>query len=69
MRTRTLSPLKNLVKRHASGCIYFSVLCWFQAGIVPFLGFDNISKLVIDTLLYLISFRVQNKWVFKEEST
>ena len=33
-----------------------------------FLRLDNLSKLIIDTLLYCLSFRVQNKWVFKEES-
>lgn len=29
----------------------------------------SIVKLVVDTLLYLVSYRVQNKWVFKEENT
>ena len=33
-----------------------------------FLGLDNVSKLIIDTLLYCLSFRVQSKWVFKEET-
>ena len=30
-------------------------------------GLDSVSKLIIDTLLYFLSFRVQNKWVFKED--
>lgn len=30
---------------------------------------DTLAKIVIDTLLYLISYRVQNKWVFQEAKT
>ena len=28
---------------------------------------DNLSKLIIDTLLYFLSYRVQNKWIFRED--
>lgn len=30
---------------------------------------DTLAKIVIDTLLYLISYQVQNKWVFREAKT
>ena len=28
---------------------------------------DNLSKLIIDTILYFLSYRVQNKWIFRED--
>jgi len=27
---------------------------------------DNLSKLIIDTVLYFLSYRVQNRWIFQE---
>lgn len=30
---------------------------------------DTLAKVVIDLLLYLVSYRVQNKWVFQEDDT
>ncbi len=30
---------------------------------------DTMAKVVIDALLYLVSYRVQNKWVFQEEKS
>lgn len=30
---------------------------------------DTLAKVIIDILLYLVSYRVQNKWVFQEEKT
>ena len=37
-----------------------TVLSWL--GMPKWL--DTIAKVIIDTLLYLVSYRVQNKWVF-----
>ena len=46
------------------------IICLSNAG-VALLGvlgmpkaLDSLSKIVIDTVLYLVSYRVQNKWVF-----
>ena len=62
---------KNTLKtavRYALLCLV--IICLSNAG-VALLGvlgmpkaLDSLSKIVIDTVLYLVSYRVQNKWVF-----
>ena len=59
--------------KYAALCVGIMILSWLGVALLGRLGMpkalDNVSKLIIDTLLYFLSFRVQNKWVFKEETT
>ncbi|MGN0777614.1 MAG: glycosyltransferase [Aristaeellaceae bacterium] len=56
--------------KYAGLCITLMVLSWLGVTLLGMLGMpkflDNLSKLIIDTLLYFLSYRVQNKWIFRE---
>lgn len=53
-------------------CVVIMLLSAAGVWLLGFLGMprslDNLSKLIIDTVLYFLSYRVQSKWVFKEEA-
>ena len=57
--------------RYAIVCVVIMLLSAAGVALLGRLGMpkalDNVSKLIIDTLLYFVSFRVQNKWVFQED--
>ena len=63
---------KAAAVKYAALCVVIMLLSALGVSLLGKLGMpkalDNVSKLIIDTLLYFLSFRVQNKWVFKEES-
>ena len=63
---------KAAAVKYAALCVAIMLLSAAGVALLGRLGMpkalDNISKLIIDTLLYFLSFRVQSKWVFKEES-
>ena len=64
---------KAAALKYAVLCVIIMLLSAAGVALLGRLGMpmalDNVSKLAIDTLLYFLSFRVQNKWVFKEETT
>ena len=64
---------KSAAVKYAILCVGIMLLSAGGVALLERLGMpdslDNLSKLIIDTLLYFLSFRVQNKWVFKEETT
>ncbi len=53
----------------AAGILFLSAVC--VEGLMDLLhvapGFASLVKLAVDTVLYLVSYRVQNKWVFPPE--
>ncbi|MBQ8654745.1 MAG: bifunctional glycosyltransferase family 2/GtrA family protein [Clostridia bacterium] len=57
--------------KYAVLCIFIMLLSWLGVAVLSLLGMpkalDNLSKLIIDTCLYFLSYRVQNKWIFREE--
>ena len=57
--------------KYAALAITLLVLSWLGVALLGVLGMprflDNLSKLIIDTLLYFLSYRVQNKWIFRED--
>ena len=57
--------------KYAALAISLLVLSWLGVALLGVLGMpkflDNLSKLIIDTLLYFLSYRVQNKWIFRED--
>lgn len=57
--------------KYAALAITLLVLSWLGVALLGALGMprflDNLSKLIIDTLLYFLSYRVQNKWIFRED--
>ena len=57
--------------KYAALAISLLVLSWLGVALLGMLGMprflDNLSKLIIDTLLYFLSYRVQNKWIFRED--
>lgn len=57
--------------KYAALAITLLVLSWLGVALLGMLGMprflDNLSKLIIDTLLYFLSYRVQNKWIFRED--
>ena len=57
--------------KYAALAISLLVLSWLGVALLGLLGMpkflDNLSKLIIDTLLYFLSYRVQNKWIFRED--
>lgn len=62
--------------RRSSTAIKFMVLCviqsslsgFFTNGIVLILGWNEIlSKICVDTILFFISFKVQDRWVFAKK--
>lgn len=60
---------KKAVWRYAALCVL--IICLSNTGVwlLGRLGLSRwIAKLICDTLLYFLSFRVQNKWVFKEDN-
>ena len=63
---------KAAAVKYAVLCLIIMALSGLGVAVLGRLGMpkslDNLSKLIIDTLLYFLSFRVQNKWVFKEEN-
>lgn len=63
---------KTAAVRYAALCVVIMLLSAAGVWLLSRLGMprslDNLSKLVIDTLLYFLSYRVQSKWVFKEKA-
>ena len=59
--------------KYAALAVSLLVLSWLGVALLGVLGMpkflDNLSKLIIDTLLYFLSYRVQNKWIFREDRT
>lgn len=57
--------------KYAALAISLLVLSWLGVALLGMLGMprflDNLSKLIIDTILYFLSYRVQNKWIFRED--
>ena len=57
--------------KYAALAISLLVLSWLGVALLGVLGMprflDNLSKLIIDTILYFLSYRVQNKWIFRED--
>ena len=57
--------------KYAALAVSLLVLSWLGVALLGALGMpkflDNLSKLIIDTLLYFLSYRVQNKWIFRED--
>lgn len=57
--------------KYAGLCVCLLVLSWLGVTLLGALGMpkflDNLSKLIIDTILYFLSYRVQNKWIFRED--
>ena len=57
--------------KYAALAFSLLVLSWLGVALLGALGMprflDNLSKLIIDTLLYFLSYRVQNKWIFRED--
>ena len=57
--------------KYAALAISLLVLSWLGVTLLGLLGMpkflDNLSKLIIDTILYFLSYRVQNKWIFRED--
>ena len=57
--------------KYAALAISLLVLSWLGVALLGALGMpkflDNLSKLIIDTILYFLSYRVQNKWIFRED--
>lgn len=61
---------KNAVWKYAALCVL--IICLSNAGVtvLSHLHFnDRLAKMLCDTLLYFVSYRVQNRWVFREEET
>lgn len=56
--------------RYALVCVGMVVLSTLGVNLLSLLGMpnalDSLSKMVIDTLLYFVSYRVQRNWVFHE---
>lgn len=63
--------VKRTAIKYALLCVAIMLLSWLGVTALSLLGMpkalDNLSKLIIDTLLYFLSYRVQNKWVFQED--
>ena len=57
--------------KYAALAFSLLVLSWLGVALLGVLGMpkflDNLSKLIIDTILYFLSYRVQNKWIFRED--
>ena len=57
--------------KYAALAISLLVLSWLGVALLGLLGMpkflDTLSKLIIDTILYFLSYRVQNKWIFRED--
>ena len=58
--------------KYAALCVVIMLLSWLGVALLSLLGMpralDNLSKLIIDTVLYFLSYRVQNKWIFREDT-
>lgn len=56
--------------KYAALCVVIMLLSSLGVSLLSSLGMpvelDNLSKLIIDTVLYFLSYRVQNKWIFHE---
>lgn len=56
--------------KYAALCVVIMALSSLGVSLLSTLGMpvelDNLSKLIIDTVLYFFSYRVQNKWIFRE---
>ena len=76
--TYTFFVNKQLVfesdQKGSSSALKFVVLCVIQSsmsglltnGVVNILGWNEVlGKIIVDTILFFISFQVQNRWVFK----
>lgn len=63
---------KTAAIRYAALCVVIMLLSAAGVWLLSRLGMprslDNLSKLIIDTLLYFLSYRVQSKWVFQEKT-
>ncbi|MGN0747251.1 MAG: glycosyltransferase [Aristaeellaceae bacterium] len=57
--------------KYAALAVSLLVLSWLGVALLGVLGMpkflDSLSKVIIDTLLYFLSYRVQNKWIFRED--
>lgn len=57
--------------RYALLCVGIMLCSSGMLSVLSALGMpkvlDTVAKIIIDMLLYLVSYRVQNKWVFQEE--
>ena len=62
---------KRTAIRYALLCVFILLCSTGALHLLSMLGMakwlDTFAKAVIDTLLYLVSYRVQNKWVFAPE--
>lgn len=60
--------VKKAVPRYVVLCV--AIICLSNAGVtlLNWLGMNaTVAKIICDTLLYFLSYRVQNGWVFREE--
>ena len=56
---------KRSFKRYSILCVGIMILSAMGTWLLSIAGMNSaIAKIVIDTILYIISFRVQNQWVF-----
>ena len=66
----TVDPKKTGL-RYAILCVAILLMSTLALTVLSWLGMpkwlDTIAKIIIDSLLYLLSYRVQNKWVFPPE--
>lgn len=58
--------------KYAALCVVIMALSSLGVTLFSKLGMpeelDNLSKLIIDTLLYFLSYRVQNRWIFTKQT-
>ena len=61
---------RSAALKYAALCAALLLLSWLGVALLSLLGMpkalDNLSKLIIDTVLYFLSYRVQNRWIFQE---
>ncbi len=63
------APAKQTITRYAVLCILqmlasYALVFLISQAFSTFVGFDSIIKVVVDTVLFFISFRIQQAWVF-----
>ncbi len=68
---KSKADVKKTGLRYAILCVAILLLSSGALSVLSMLGMpkwlDTFAKIAIDTALYLISYRVQNKWVFEPE--
>ncbi len=66
------SPAKKTLLRYAILCVLqmltsYGLVFLFSQALSAFVGLDTVIKVVVDTVLFFISFRIQQAWVFADE--